>query len=544
MKKKSKSVKASKPIKKVSKTSKFKETAKTFGTKSKSKTKKTKTKKASRPVKTAKAVKKPTKKTKFKEKLPTTKIAKSKNKKDKHVFTGKVTEVKDESYTPFKSKRITGKKIKSNQVLLEQKVQKRGRKPTVRKLILNKSTASAKSGGYIKSTILEANVKLRKISDFEINELIQRFAKKAKTRKHNRNTIEWDKIAKNLNNCKLPDDILSRFQKGLAKFDVKLIYDYDHDFGNDENFDANINDITGILHISTKEKIDDGIKSFLSVLGSSRILSSEEETKFAKLLDDPDPEMRQYAQNQFVTSNLRLVTSIAKKYLNYGLDLEDLIQEGIVGLMKAISKYDYRLGNKFSTYATWWIRQSITRAIADQARVIRIPVHLMDTINKLFKTERDLTQKLGRTPSIDELTQEMGGEKEGFTTKKISDIKKIAVDSVSIDRPIEHDNDSQFIDFIKEKNTPSPDVYSYHELISEHIDELLTTALSEEEQEIIRMRFGLKPYFSPMNLSEISEKLNKPCDVIRQIEAKALRKLKHPSKSFKLANFLDIINHE
>ena len=544
--KKSKSVKVSKSTKKVAKTSKPKKTAKLSKTKSKSQIKKTKTKKVvkSKPTKTKKVVRKPTTKPKTKEKLRKTKIAKSKNKKDKHVFTSKVTEVKDEGYTPFKSKRIVGKKNKSNQVLLEQKVQKRGRKPTVRKLILNKSTASAKNGGYIKSTILEANVKLREISDFEINELIQRFAKKAKTRKHNKNTIEWEKIAKNLKNCKLPDDILSRFQKGLAKFDVKLILDDEHDLESGENFDSNINDITGILRISTKEKIDDGIKAFLSVLGSSRMLSSEEETKFAKLLDDPDPEMRQYAQNQFVTSNLRLVTSIAKKYLNHGLDLEDLIQEGIVGLMKAISKYDYRLGNKFSTYATWWIRQSITRAIADQARVIRIPVHLMDTINKLFKTERDLTQKLGRTPSIDELTQEMGGEKDGFTAKKISDIKKIAVDSVSIDRPIEHDNDSQFIDFIREKNTPSPDVYSYHELISEHIDELLKNALSEEEQEIIRMRFGLKPYFSPMNLYEISEKLNKPCDVIRQIEAKALRKLKHPSKSFKLANFLDIINHE
>ena len=544
--KKSKSVKVPKSTKKVAKTSKPKKTAKLSKTKSKSQIKKTKTKKVvkSKPTKTKKVVRKPTTKPKTKEKLRKTKIAKSKNKKDKHVFTSKVTEVKDEGYTPFKSKRIVGKKNKSNQVLLEQKVQKRGRKPTVRKLILNKSTASAKNGGYIKSTILEANVKLREISDFEINELIQRFAKKAKTRKHNKNTIEWEKIAKNLKNCKLPDDILFRFQNGLAKFDVKLILDDEHDLESGENFDSNINDITGILRISTKEKIDDGIKAFLSVLGSSRMLSSEEETKFAKLLDDPDPEMRQYAQNQFVTSNLRLVTSIAKKYLNHGLDLEDLIQEGIVGLMKAISKYDYRLGNKFSTYATWWIRQSITRAIADQARVIRIPVHLMDTINKLFKTERDLTQKLGRTPSIDELTQEMGGEKDGFTAKKISDIKKIAVDSVSIDRPIEHDNDSQFIDFVKEKNTPSPDVYSNRELMSERIDELLQSALSEDEQDIIRMRFGLKPYFSPMNLYEISEKLNKPCDVIRQIEAKALRKLKHPSKSFKLANFLDIINHE
>lgn len=467
-----------------------------------------------------------------------------KNKKNKqHVFIKK-TSIKDKQYTPFKSKQLINKKPKSNQILVEQKIQKRGRKPTVRKLILNRTTASGKYGGYVKSTILEDNVKLRKITNFEINELIEKFARKAKTRKHNKNTIEWEKIAKSLNNCKLPKNIYSCFEKGLAKHDVKIIVnENDQEFGID-SLDNGINDVTGILKISTKEKIDDGIKAFLSVLGSSRMLTSEDETKIAKLLDDPDPEMRQYAQNQFVTSNLRLVTSIAKKYLNCGIELEDLIEEGIVGLMKAISKYDYRLGNKFSTYATWWIRQSITRAIADQTRVIRVPVHLMDTINKLFKTERDLTQKLGKAPTIDELTQGMGGEKEGFSAKKISDIRKIAIDSVSIDRPIEHDNDSQFTDFLKEKNTPSPDTYAYRELVSEHIDDLLKTALTDEEQEIIRMRFGLKPYLAPMNLYEISEKLKKESDVIRQIEAKAMRKLKHPSKSFKLASFIDIINHE
>ena len=536
MKNNSKTTKVSKPAKKVVKVVP-KKTTTPSKTKTKPQTKKTAPKKVNKPVKTVKPVKK---QTKSKTKTKKTNVTKN----NSHVFKNNQSAVKDEGYTPFKSKKLVDKKNKSNQVLLEQKVQKRGRKPTVRKLILNKSTASARNGGYIKSTILEANVKLHEISDFEINELIERFAKKAKTRKHNKNTIEWKKIAKSLNNCKLPNDIYSRFEIGLAERDVKLIPDDDHDLESGENYDSNINDITGILRISTKEKINDGIKAFLSVLGSSRMLTSEEETKFAKLLDDPDPEMRAYAQNQFVTSNLRLVTSIAKKYLNRGLDLEDLIQEGVVGLMKAISKYDYRLGNKFSTYATWWIRQSITRAIADQARVIRIPVHLMDTINKLFKTERDLTQKLGRVPSIDELTQEMGGEKDGFTAKKISDIKKIAVDSVSIDRPIEHDNDSQFIDFVKEKNTPSPDIYSNRELMSERIDELLQSALSENEQDIIRMRFGLKPYYSPMNLYEISEKKNLPCDDIRQIEAKALRKLKHPSKSFKLVDFLDDINHE
>ena len=517
----------------------------------KSTNKKLSKKVAKKPIKksTKKVIKKSTKK-------PIKKVAKGsakkqiikgdnkkKKKNKKHIFVKKVV-AKTKTYTPFKSRELINKKQKSNQILVEQKVQKRGRKPTVRKLIFNKSTASGKYGGYVRSTILENNVKLRKISNLEINELIEHFIKKAKTRKHNRNTIEWEKIAKSLINCKLPDDIYSIFEKALAKQGVKIIAnEEDKEFA--ENFlNSNIDDVTGILKISTKEKINDGIKAFLSVLGSSRMLSSEEETKIAKLLDDPDPEMRQYAQNQFVTSNLRLVTSIAKKYLNYGIDLEDLIQEGIVGLMKAISKYDYRLGNKFSTYATWWIRQSITRAIADQTRVIRVPVHLMDTINKLFKTESNLTQKLGRAPTIDELTQGMGGEKEGFSAKKISDIRKIAIDSVSLDRPIEHDNNSQFTDFLREKNTPSPDVYAYHELVSEHIEDLLKTALTDEEQEIIRMRFGLKPYYSSMNLNEISQKLHKQCDVIRQVEAKAMRKLKHPSKSFKLASFVDITNHE
>ncbi len=511
--------------------------------KSKSINKKSSKKITKKPTK--KLTKKPIKKvTKGSIKKQTPRTVNKKDKKDKsHVFVKKpVTKAK--TYTPFKSRELINKKRKSNQILVEQKIQKRGRKPTVRKLILNKSTASGKYGGHIRSTILDNNEKLRKISNFEINKLIEHFIKKAKTRKHNRNTIEWEKIAKSLSNCKLPDNIYSIFENALAKKDVKIIAnEEDQELG--ANFsNSNIGDVTGILKISTKEKINDGIKAFLSVLGSSRMLSSKEEKEIAKLLDDPDPEMRQYAQNQFVTSNLRLVTSIAKKYLNYGIDLEDLIQEGIVGLMKAISKYDYRLGNKFSTYATWWIRQSITRAIADQTRVIRVPVHLMDTINKLFRTESNLTQKLGRAPTIDELTQGMGGEKEGFSAKKISDIRKIAIDSVSLDRPIEHDNNSQFTDFLREKNTPSPDVYAYHELVSEHIEDLLKTALTDEEQEIIRMRFGLKPYYSSMNLNEISQKLHKQCDVIRQVEAKAMRKLKHPSKSFKLASFVDITNHE
>ena len=314
--------------------------------------------------------------------------------------------------------------------------------------------------------------------------------------------------------------------------------------GEEFNKDYQINDLSNVLKISTQEKTNDGIKSFLDVLSFSKMLTDEKEIKFAKLLDDPDPEIREYAQNQFVTSNLRLITSIAKKYLNRGVDLEDLIQEGALGLIKAISKYDYRLGNKFSTYATWWIRQAITRAVADQGRTIRVPIHLMDLINKLFKAEKELTQKLRRAPTIDEIAQEMSTEYEGITSKKISSIKKIAVDSVSIDRSIGKDEESQFVDFIKEENAPTPDEYTNDELMSEQIDELFKNALTKQEEDIIRRKFGLKPYSAPQRLDEISLNLDLKCEVVRQIEAKALRKLKQPSMSYKLIKFTDKINHE
>lgn len=464
-----------------------------------------------------------------------------------HTFVSKPFSLTKPGYTPFKSKTIVKKKNNINQILVGQTKQKRGRKPTVRKLILNKKSASAKFGGDITSTILEANIKLRAISDLEMEEIIQKIIHKAKIRKHNKNSIEWEKAFKLFNGYEIPDNLFEIVKQKLDDANIKLIYNDDENgdiSGNGLNKNYQINDLTGILKISTKEKVNDGIKSFLDVLGSSKMLSSQDEIKYAKLLDDPDPEIRLYAQNQFVTSNLRLITSIAKKYLNRGIDLEDLIQEGTMGLLKAISKYDYRLGNKFSTYATWWIRQAITRAIADQARTIRVPIHLMETISKLFKTEKDLTQKLGRAPTIDELTQGMGGVAEGFTSKKISDIKKIAVGSVSIDRPIGKDDASQFADFVKEKNTPAPDSYTDNQLIAEHIAELFKSTLTPQEEDIVRRRYGLKPYFAQQRLDEISLQLNLKCDVVRQIEAKAMRKLKHPSKSFKLINFIDVIDHE
>lgn len=309
-----------------------------------------------------------------------------------------------------------------------------------------------------------------------------------------------------------------------------------------EKIDSMVNDpIT--YGSTTRDKVDDGIKSFLNVLGSSKMLTAEEEKEIGAMLDSEDQYIRDYAINQLMTSNLRLVTSIAKKYLNRGLDLEDLLQEGSLGLMKAITKFDYKLGNKFSTYATWWIRQAITRAIADQARTIRIPVHMVETINKLSKTERQLMQDLGRDPTPEELSDAMGGNVAGFTPKKIISIKKLNVDPVSLDKPVGKDEESKFVDFVRDNDALTPEQYVEKALMGEHIDDILRKNLAEKEEKIIRMRYGLSPYANPMTLEEVGHHFKITRERVRQIEAKALRKIKHPSKSGVLKGFTES-NHE
>lgn len=290
---------------------------------------------------------------------------------------------------------------------------------------------------------------------------------------------------------------------------------------------------------NARDKVDDGIKSFLNVLGSSKMLTSQEEQEIGAMLNSSDESIREYAINQLMTSNLRLVTSIAKKYLNRGLDLEDLLQEGSLGLMKAITKFDYTLGHKFSTYATWWIRQAITRAIADQARTIRIPVHMVETINKLSKTERQLMQEYGRDPTPEELSDAMGGQVAGFTPKKIISIKKLNVDPVSLDKPVGKDEESKFVDFVKDNDALNPEQFTEKELMGEHIDDILKKNLQEKEEKIIRMRYGLAPYPHPMTLEEVGQKFKITRERVRQIEAKALRKIKHPSKSGILKGFTE-----
>ena len=274
--------------------------------------------------------------------------------------------------------------------------------------------------------------------------------------------------------------------------------------------------------------IDDPVKVYLKEIGRVPLLSPEEEIELAIRIIDGD----EVAKKRLSEANLRLVVSIAKRYLGRGMQFLDLIQEGNLGLIKAVEKFDYTKGFKFSTYATWWIRQAITRAIADQARTIRIPVHMVETINKLIRVSRQLLQELGREPSPEEIAAEMD-----IPVERVREILKISQEPVSLETPIGEEEDSHLGDFIQDENVPVPADAAAFTLLKEQLDEVLGT-LTEREQKVLRLRFGLDDSRA-RTLEEVGKEFNVTRERIRQIEAKALRKLRHPSRSRKLKDYLD-----
>ncbi|WP_416349444.1 RNA polymerase sigma factor RpoD [Lactobacillus delbrueckii] len=278
----------------------------------------------------------------------------------------------------------------------------------------------------------------------------------------------------------------------------------------------------------TGMKMNDPVRMYLKEIGRFNLLTSEEEVALAKRIEAGDEEAKQ----ELAEANLRLVVSIAKRYVGRGMNFLDLIQEGNMGLMKAVDKFDYRLGFKFSTYATWWIRQAITRAIADQARTIRIPVHMVETINKLIRIQRQLLQDLGRDPEPEEIAAEMD-----LPVKKVREILKICQEPVSLETPIGEEDDSNLGDFIEDKDAMSPEQHAANEMLKEQLAEVLDT-LSDREEEVLRLRFGLDDGKS-RTLEEVGQHFEVTRERIRQIEAKALRKLRHPSRSSQLRDFLD-----
>ncbi|HWW09787.1 MAG TPA: RNA polymerase sigma factor RpoD [Candidatus Acidoferrales bacterium] len=334
-----------------------------------------------------------------------------------------------------------------------------------------------------------------------------------------------------------PDDILAGFPEIDAEPDhLERIFQVFREMGievtdGDKDFET-VDEIDEEL-IAKAEAIDsvsldDPVRMYLKEIGRVALLKAEQEVHYAKLIEQGDDE----AKNQLTEANLRLVVSIAKKYIGRGMSFLDLIQEGNMGLIRAVEKFDYHKGYKFSTYATWWIRQAITRAIADQARTIRIPVHMVETINKLVRVSRRLLQELGREPTDEEIAEEMG-----ITPEKVREITKVSQDPVSLETPIGEEEDSHLGDFVEDKEATAPSEAASLTMLRTEVEDILDT-LTPRERRVLQLRFGLIDGHQ-RTLEEVGKRFGVTRERIRQIEAKALRKLRHPSRSKKLKDYLD-----
>ena len=341
--------------------------------------------------------------------------------------------------------------------------------------------------------------------------------------------ITYEEISEELKGLDVSSDLLDELYNAFMENDISVISetDLDDDSG-EEDTGGNLEDILKDNTIAKELTINDPVRMYLKEIGKISLLSLDEETELSKRIAEGD----ETAKNRLAESNLRLVVSIAKRYVGRGMLFLDLIQEGNIGLMKAVEKFDAEKGYKFSTYATWWIRQAITRAIADQARTIRVPVHMVETINKLSRYQRQLTLELNREPTDEELAKKMG-----MSPDKVREVIKIAQDPVSLETPIGEEEDSHLGDFVPDESNMSPEDFTIHEMLKEEIGDVLLT-LTEREEQVLRLRFGLDDG-SPKTLEEVGQMFGVTRERIRQIEAKALRKLRHPSRSRKLKDFLN-----
>ena len=381
------------------------------------------------------------------------------------------------------------------------------------------------------------NVEAKMSKDGENAETREKFQEKLKEllalAKKKKNTLEYQEINEFFRDMQLDAEKFEKILDFLEANNIDVLR-ITADDDSDDDILLEVEDEEEIevekidLSVPDGVSIEDPVRMYLKEIGKVPLLSAEEEIELAKRMELGDQE----AKKRLAEANLRLVVSIAKRYVGRGMLFLDLIQEGNLGLIKAVEKFDYRKGYKFSTYATWWIRQAITRAIADQARTIRIPVHMVETINKLIRVSRQLLQELGREPSPEEIAAEMN-----MPVERVREILKISQEPVSLETPIGEEEDSHLGDFIQDDNVPVPADAAAFTLLKEQLEEVLGT-LTEREQKVLTLRFGLEDGRA-RTLEEVGKEFNVTRERIRQIEAKALRKLRHPSRSRKLKDYLE-----
>ena len=386
-----------------------------------------------------------------------------------------------------------------------------------------KTTKAAKSAPAAKDEKMSIEEKKAKLQE-KLQELLA-LAKKKK------NSLEYQEISEFFKDMELDADEFEKILDFLETNNIDVLRimdddDIDDDIILDDEDEVEVEKID--LSVPDGVSIEDPVRMYLKEIGKVPLLSAEEEIELAKRMELGDQE----AKKRLAEANLRLVVSIAKRYVGRSMLFLDLIQEGNLGLIKAVEKFDYRKGYKFSTYATWWIRQAITRAIADQARTIRIPVHMVETINKLIRVSRQLLQELGREPTPEEIAAEMN-----MPVDRVREILKISQEPVSLETPSGEEEDSHLGDFIQDDNVPVPADAAAFTLLKEQLEEVLGT-LTEREQKVLTLRFGLEDGRA-RTLEEVGKEFNVTRERIRQIEAKALRKLRHPSRSRKLKDYLE-----
>lgn len=439
-----------------------------------------------------------------------------------------VTEVVEEE----KKKKSTATKKKASAVKKTASTDKEAEKETgsTKKKAAAKKTGAKAAAKDKKEAEAEAAATEEFLAPEKINILLAAAKKK-------KNVLEIQEIESFFASSKLSEEEMEKVIEALEEQGVDVLRYLGDDKDPDEEMlremeleaDGEEEDLENIdLSVPDGVSIEDPVRMYLKEIGKVPLLSADEEVELAKRMEEGDME----AKKRLAEANLRLVVSIAKRYVGRGMLFLDLIQEGNLGLIKAVEKFDYKKGYKFSTYATWWIRQAITRAIADQARTIRIPVHMVETINKFVRIQRQLIQELGREPYPEEIAEKMH-----MPVERVRDIQKISQEPVSLETPIGEEEDSHLGDFIQDDNVPVPAEAAAFTLLKEQLGEVLST-LTEREQKVLKLRFGLDDGRA-RTLEEVGKEFNVTRERIRQIEAKALRKLRHPSRSRKLKDYLD-----